>query len=185
LGAFIKTPKSIPFYLKIGIWISMKITGKDLLPARILSWYPKVAISSGILESMVAKGKNDEERRLLKLVRLQVSMVASCAFCIDMNYANAEINNITPDEIAALQFKKDISEVATFSKKEKIAIEYARLISQTPLKFSEDFIKVLKENFSEREIVIMASTSAQVNYWARLIQALGIPPAGFSDNCQI
>jgi alkylhydroperoxidase family enzyme len=39
----------------------------------------------------------------------------------------------------------------------------------------------MKSNFNEREIVILASTAAQVNYWARLIQALGIPPAGFSD----
>lgn len=36
-----------------------------------------------------------------------------------------------------------------------------------------------------REIVILASTAAQVNYWARLIQALGIPPAGFSEQCDI
>ena len=32
---------------------------------------------------------------------------------------------------------------------------------------------------NEREIVILATTSAQVNYWARLIQALGCPPAPF------
>lgn len=185
MGAFINPPESIPFYLKIGIWISKKITGKDLLPARILSWYPKVAISSGILESMVAKGKGFEEMRLLKLLRLQVSMVTGCAFCIDMNYVNSEINNIRADEIEVLQLKKDINEVTTFSQKEKIAIEYARYISQTPLKFPEDFVKRLKENFTESEIVIMASTCAQVNYWARLIQALGIPPAGFSDNCKL
>ena len=33
--------------------------------------------------------------------------------------------------------------------------------------------------------VTIASTSAQVNYWTRLIQALGVPPAGFSDKCDI
>jgi len=29
--------------------------------------------------------------------------------------------------------------------------------------------------------VILVSTAAQVNYWARLIQGLGIPPAGFGQ----
>ena len=43
----------------------------------------------------------------------------------------------------------------------------------------------IKLNFTEREIVIMASIAAQVNYWARMIQALGVPPAGFSDKCDI
>jgi alkylhydroperoxidase family enzyme len=62
-----------------------------------------------------------------------------------------------------------------------MALQYAKLISQTPLKFYPEFVETLKEHFNEREIVILASTAAQVNYWARLIQALGIPPAGFSE----
>ena len=43
----------------------------------------------------------------------------------------------------------------------------------------------IKLNFAEREIVVMASSVAQVDYWTRLIQALGVPPAGFSDKCDI
>jgi alkylhydroperoxidase family enzyme len=62
-------------------------------------------------------------------------------------------------------------------------MEYTRLVSQTPLKLSGDFIDELEGHFNEREIVILAITAAQVNYWARLIQALGVPPAGFSDHC--
>ena len=31
----------------------------------------------------------------------------------------------------------------------------------------------------------IASTAVQVNYCARLIQALGVHPAGFSDKCDI
>lgn len=27
--------------------------------------------------------------------------------------------------------------------------------------------------------------SKKVTYWARLMQALGIPPAGFSDQCKV
>jgi alkylhydroperoxidase family enzyme len=44
-----------------------------------------------------------------------------------------------------------------------------------------DFIEQLKAAFTEREIVILASTAAQVNYWSRMVQALGIPPMGVSD----
>jgi alkylhydroperoxidase family enzyme len=49
------------------------------------------------------------------------------------------------------------------------------------LKFSDDLMQSIKANFNEREIVILATTAAQVNYWARLIQALGAPPAGFME----
>jgi len=87
--------------------------------------------------------------------------------------------------IAALQDHTLISTTFTFSTREKIALEYARLISATPLSFPAEFIESLKQNFDEREIVILASTAAQVNYWARLIHGLGIPPAGFSGSCKL
>jgi hypothetical protein len=42
-----------------------------------------------------------------------------------------------------------------------------------------------KKLFSPRGFVILASTCAQVNFWTRLIQSLGVPPAGFTANCEI
>jgi alkylhydroperoxidase family enzyme len=181
MNAFIEPPKRIPFLLKIGIWISKKVTGKDLVIARILSWYPKTAFSSGILESLVAHRDGRLDERILKIVRIQSSYSASCSFCIDMNSYQYEEKHITGDELLVLKGLKNMSDVPSFSDREKLAIGYARLISQTPLKFAPDFIEELKKNFNEREIVILASTAAQVNYWARLNQALGIPPAGFTN----
>ena len=184
MHAFIDPPKHIPFYLKIGIWISKKITGRDLLPARLLAWYPKVAIGSGIMEALVAHRDYNLNKRILKLVRLQASFTVACPFCIDMNFYEYDKYEIITDELAAMQGRIQIETVSTFSLREKIAIEYARLISVSPLSFPKSFIEKLKANFTEREIVILASTAAQVNYWARLLQALGVPPAGFSDHCE-
>ncbi len=48
-NAFIKPPNKIPFYLKLGLIISNKLTKKDLLAPKLLAWYPKLAISSGLL----------------------------------------------------------------------------------------------------------------------------------------
>ncbi|MHB8138994.1 MAG: carboxymuconolactone decarboxylase family protein [Smithellaceae bacterium] len=185
MKAFIEPPKSIPFYLRIGIWISRKVTGRDLLPGKLLAWYPKAAISSGIMEILVAHKYKMLNKRILKLVRLRTSYTVSCPFCIDMNYYDCDQFGITPEEISALQGRIAIASVTTFSVREIIAMEYAVLISQSPLSFPQDFIDKLKANFTEREIVILASTVAQVNYWARLLQALGVPPAGFSDHCEI
>lgn len=185
MEAFINPPNKIPFFLRIGIWISKNITGKDLLVARLLSWYPKAALGSAMLESLVAHRDKDINERILKLVRMQASFAASCPFCIDMNSFKFDKQGITMEELAALQRTKELIEVTTFSKREILAIEYARLISRSPLAFPSEFINELKNNFKEREIVILASTAAQVNYWARLIQAIGIPPAGFSDQCKI
>ena len=183
--AFIEPPVKIPFYLRLGIWISKKITGRDLLPAKILAWYPKAAIGSGALEALVAHHDGNLDERMLKIVRIQASYAAACSFCIDMNSFQYEDTHITKDELLVLQGRKSLGEIVTFSERERLAIEYAKLVSQTPLHFPRSFIEELKRHFNEREIVVLASTAAQVNYWARLIQALGIPPAGFSNQCDL
>ncbi|MBI3151328.1 MAG: carboxymuconolactone decarboxylase family protein [Chloroflexi bacterium] len=179
MHAFIPEPKRIPFFLKFGIWFSEKITGKTMLPARILAWYPKAAIGSGIMEALVAHEDGAMNKRILKLIRMTASYAAACPFCIDMNSHEHRQHGITDEEAASL--RGDYESVNTFSEREKLAIAYSRLISQTPLKFHPDLVEKVKTAFTEREFVILASTAAQVNYWARLIQALGIPPAGFGE----
>jgi alkylhydroperoxidase family enzyme len=181
MQAFIEPPRRISPVLRLGIWVSEKVTGRRMLPARILAWYPKAAMGSGIMESLVAHQDGKLDERMLKLVRMAASFAAACPFCIDMNSYEHESLGIGTDEVLALREQSTLESVPTFSERERLAIQYARLVSQTPLKFHPDFIAQIKSNFDEREMVILASTAAQVNYWARLIQALGIPPAGFSE----
>jgi hypothetical protein len=85
MNAFIDEPKRISLLLKMGILLSEKVTGKRMLPARILAWYPKAAIGSGALESLVAHYDGLLNERMLKLVRMTASFSAACPFCIDMN----------------------------------------------------------------------------------------------------
>lgn len=179
MDAFIQPPKRIPLLLKIGIWFSERITGKVMLPARILAWYPKAAVGSGVMEALVAHEDGRMDKRMLKLIRMTASYAVACPFCVDMNSHAYREEGITDEEAESL--RGDFENVASFSEQEKLAIMYTRLISQTPLKVHLDLVERVKSAFTEREFVILASTAAQVNYWARLIQALGIPPAGFGE----
>lgn len=183
--AFIRPPKRIPFFIRIGLIISKIVTKKDLLIPKLLAWYPKAAISSAVLESMVAHGKKDLDERILKLVRIQCSLSVSCPFCIDMNSFEYEKIGISKEEMKGLAGRIQLEHILTFSTKERLAIEYAKLISDTPIKIPIEFIEKVKSEFTEREMVILSSTAAQVNYWARMVKSLGVPPAGFSDKCDL
>ncbi len=174
-------PKRIPVWLRIGLWITKRVTGKDLVPPKLLAWYPKAAFSSGVLESLVAHHDGQLDERFLKLIRMQASFTASCPFCIDMNSQRFSAYHITQDELAAIQGLKPLAEIDSFSAREKLALEYTQLISSTPLHFPQNLRESLQKLFSERELVIIVTTAAQVNYWARLIQGLGAPPAGFME----
>ena len=194
--------------LRMMLWLVEKRLGRALLANRILTWYPKAFIGSGIMEALIAHDEPEVPRRLLALIRIYTSFIVSCPFCIDMNAKDFDRKGITDQEIRALQRQASaargapvgqirtsvsrgslpstlLDEVSTLSARDKAALRYAECICRTPLMFTSDVIAEMREHFSERGMVIVASTCAQVNFWARLIQSLGVPPAGFSSECAV
>jgi alkylhydroperoxidase family enzyme len=186
MSGFIDPPPKIPLLLRPFVWLAEKIAGKILAPARLLTWSTRVAVGSGVLEALVAHGGDERDgrnvsARLLKLVRIRTSFAIACPYCIDMNSFEPERADVTHEEVVALQ----AGDSAGFAERERAAMDYAVHISSTPLHFPPELIDRVRAYFSPRQIVILASTAAQVNYWGRLIQALGLPPAGFGDLCTL
>jgi AhpD family alkylhydroperoxidase len=179
-GAFIDPPARAPLLLRVGVWIAERIAGKRMLPARLLAWYPRAALGSGLLEALIADRDGRIDRRVLKLVRLAASFETACPFCADMNEHRHREAGVTDEELRALRDRVEPGEIPSLSGPERLAIRYARLASATPLRFEPAFVNDLRGAFDERELVVLASTAAQVNYWARLCEALGVPPAGFA-----
>ena len=165
-------------FVRLGIAVSERVVGRRMEPARLLAWYPRAALGSGVLESLVAH--REPSRRLLKLGRVAAALTASCPFCVDMNSFGAAEAGVADAELRALQLGLE-DELTTLTPRDRLAVAYARAISSTPLVFDDGLRAELRRHFSEREIVILATTAAQVNYWARTIQALGIEPAGFCE----
>lgn len=178
--ALIPEPRRMNPLLRLGVRVSERITGKRMMPARLLAWYPRAAIGAGVLESLIAH--DEPSPRLLGLVRITASMAVNCPFCVDMNGFGAREAGVTDAELRGLAtwLATPASEPpASLSAAERVAVDYARAVSATPLSFDDDLKRAVTSHFTEREVVIVATTAAQVNYWARTIQALGIQPAGF------
>lgn len=181
--AYIEPPKKLPLFIRLGAWISKKVVKKDVMIPKLLAWYPKTAISSGIMESLVAHDDKEINKRILKIIRVQVSVMIACPFCIDMNAFEFDKAGLTIDEVNAI--RSGDYKFHSFSEKEQLVMEYVNIVTKTPVIIPEETVVNLHKQFSERGIVIIASTIAQVNYWARLIRSLGIPVAGFGDICRI
>ena len=60
-----------------------------------------------------------------------------------------------------------------------LAARYARALSRTPVTLDATLVEELRVAFSAREVVTLATTIAQVNFWSRFNQGLGVPSAGF------
>jgi alkylhydroperoxidase family enzyme len=183
--SYIDPPARIPLLPRFLLWLVEQRMGRKLLANRILTWYPKAFLGSGIMESLIAHDEPEVPRRLLSLVRMYTSFQVSCPFCIDMNARDFKKKGISDQEIGALQGRVPVDNVPTFTGREKSALRYVECMCRTPLEFTTEVIEDVKRNFSPRGLVILASTCAQVNFWTRLIQSLGVPPAGFSAECSV
>jgi alkylhydroperoxidase family enzyme len=183
--SYIDPPTSIPFLLRALLWAVELRLGRKLLGSRILTWYPKAFLGSGIMEGLDAHDEPEMPRRLLGLVRIYTSFLVSCPFCIDLNSREFDRKGITEQEIRALQGRIPMDEVPTLTDADKAALRYVECMCKTPLELTTGAVENAKKLFSPRGFVILASTCAQVNFWTRLIQSLGVPPAGFTANCEI
>ena len=67
------------------------------------------------------------------------------------------------------------------SERERIALEYADRVSATPVDVPDEFFALLRERFSEREIVELTAHIAQENYNAKSNRPLRVDANNFCE----
>jgi 4-carboxymuconolactone decarboxylase len=67
-----------------------------------------------------------------------------------------------------------------FTDLEKLVLQYARAITQTPVEVSDDLFENLSRHLSPKQMVELTSAIAWENYRARFDHAFGIESEGFS-----
>lgn len=176
-GAFIPEPRRVNPVLRALLWGIERQDGQPFVAGRLLAWHTPTAMSmfaAGALTWMVGgRARKRLGPRMLDLVALASAYTAGSPYCAT-DFAQEE-GHLAPDEIDALRTGGDVEGVRSFTPRERLAIRYARLISSTPLDFPADFVAELTSAFTEREIVMLAAASADINYNGRLFEALGAP----------
>ncbi len=113
-----------------------------------------------------AVGKLSIELPLLELVRLRVSQINGCAFCLDMHTADARKGGETERRLYTVSAWR---ETPFFTPRERAALAWAEsltLISHTHAP-DEDF-NALAEQFSAKEQIGLSVAIATINSWNRL-----------------
>lgn len=75
----------------------------------------------------------------------------------------------------------DYRENPLFSERERLVLQYADLMTQTPVEISDEFFSRLRQEFSEPQLVELTSALAWENYRARSNHALGMESEGFAQ----
>ena len=113
-----------------------------------------------------AVGKLSIELPLLELIRLRVSQINGCAFCLDMHTADARKGGETERRLYTVSAWR---ETPFFTPRERAALAWTEsltLLSQTHAP-DEDYELAVSE-FSPKEMVDLTVAITTINAWNRL-----------------
>jgi AhpD family alkylhydroperoxidase len=125
------------------------------------------------LEKYIAR--TELPRTLVELVKLRVSMLNGCAFCVDLHWRALRDAGETEQRLYSLSAWR---EQAGYSPRERAALGWAESlthVADTGVP-DADFAEI-STHFSPREIADLSYVVAAINAWNRLCVAFRVQPA--------
>lgn len=105
-------------------------------------------------------------KSLIELIKVKVSLLNGCAFCIDFHSQQALKLGITDRQLFLLNAWEETS---LFTEKEKAAIQWAKALTFIKdIGAKDQYFDQLKVHFLDKEIVDLTYLIGLVNVWNRL-----------------
>ena len=113
------------------------------------------------------------EKGLLDLVRLRVSQVNGCAYCLDMHWNLRALG----EQEQRLYGLDAWEESPYYTDRERAALRWAESVTNIGQTHAPDAVyEELRQHFSEKEIADLTLAIASINAWNRLsIAGRGVP----------
>lgn len=127
--------------------------------------------------ALLAMGKAVDDaglaKELTELVKLRVSQINGCAFCIQLHLGIARRICIDAAKVEGIAHWQNSS---LYSPREKAALAWAEhLTNMRAAAGSEQAFAALLQHFSEDEAVQLTVAIANINAWNRISGGLGFP----------
>ncbi|MCL5115889.1 MAG: carboxymuconolactone decarboxylase family protein [Firmicutes bacterium] len=113
---------------------------------------------------------------LLELVKIRVSQINGCAFCLDMHTKDARAIGEREQRLYALSVWKD---APFFTPQERAALAWAEALTKISEGVPDALYQQLKAHFSDREIVGLTSAVVAINAWNRWAISMGTEPGSY------
>jgi AhpD family alkylhydroperoxidase len=114
------------------------------------------------------------DKQLLELVKLRVSQINGCAFCVQHHILLSERIGVPVDKLNLVAVWR---EAPIFSARERAALAWAEALTLLPAGVSEEVYAAAKHEFSETELTYLTSAVASINVWNRFGAAYRWTPA--------
>lgn len=131
----------------------------------------------GVSKAVTASGM---DKALTELVKLRVSQINGCAFCLQFHLNIARKLDIDPRKFDLLASWRD---AGIYSGREMAALGWAEALTQlTDPQARDAALDKARAEFDEKELVFLAATVASINAWNRIAVGLHFPPPAAEAN---
>jgi AhpD family alkylhydroperoxidase len=117
------------------------------------------------------------EKPLQELIKLRVSQINGCAYCLDMHWKDARLADETEQRLYSLPAWRDSP---YYSARERAALRLAEELTRIADRFLPDeVLEQAREQFSDEEIGDLVWAIAAINAWNRVNIGLGTVPGDY------
>ncbi len=111
------------------------------------------------------------EKSLAELIKMRVSQINGCAFCLDMHSRDARDNGESEQRLYLLNAWRESS---LYSDRERAALAWAEAVTRVASSHPPDAsFDALRAHFSDEEAVNLTVLICQINSWNRLAIGFG------------
>jgi AhpD family alkylhydroperoxidase len=117
------------------------------------------------------------EPGLIELVKMRVSQINGCAYCLDMHSKDARARGETEQRLYGLDAWR---ETPYYTDRERAALEWTEavtLVSQTHV--PDEAFELVKKQFSDEEIMNLTLAIVAINGWNRIAIGFRLVPGDY------
>ena len=125
----------------------------------------------GLLASQNYVDNSGLDIKLLELMRMRVSHINNCAYCLDMHFKEGIEAGETPLRLISVSAWRETS---YYTPKEQAVLAFAETLTYMPQDHSSEGVHdELLRYFSKQEIALLTLAIIQINSWNRLVRSFG------------
>ena len=131
-------------------------------------------MATGMAAVTHALRKSGIEPEIFEIIKVRVSQLNGCAFCIQYHLNDARKLNVPAAKLDLLAAWR---ETAIYSDREIAALDWAERVTLLAAHaIDDDSYARVSAHFSEREIAFLTTAIGQINFWNRVAAPLRFTP---------
>jgi AhpD family alkylhydroperoxidase len=117
------------------------------------------------------------EKKLLDLVRLRVSQMNGCAYCLDMHWKDLQAEDESPQRLYSLDAWR---ETPYYSDRERAALAWAEAVTMVAdTHVPDEVYDQARAHFDEQQLADLTLATVAINGWNRLNIAFRTVPGAY------